>query len=77
MWDSAIASRFSLCVVRLHSHLMDREAHKSRSFSDADRWDREQQWSMTPEERLRIAKILRDRVYGENAPDVRESERSK
>jgi hypothetical protein len=56
---------------------MEREAHKSRSFADADRWDKEQQWAMTPDERLAIAKELRDRVYGKDAPDVRESERAK
>jgi len=56
---------------------MEREAHESRSFADADRWDKEQQWAMTPDERLAIAKELRDRAYGKDAPDVRESERSK
>lgn len=56
---------------------MDREAHKSTSFEDADRWDKEQQWAMTPDERLAIAKILRERFYGRDTPDVRESERSK
>lgn len=56
---------------------MDREAHKSTSFQDADRWDKEQQWAMTPDERLAIAKELCDRYYGKNCPDVREAERSK
>jgi hypothetical protein len=28
---------------------------------------------MTPEERPAVAKALRDRVYGPNPPDVRES----
>jgi hypothetical protein len=52
---------------------MEREAHKSRSFADADRWTREQMWAMTPDERLAIAKELRDRAFGKDAPDVRES----
>jgi hypothetical protein len=56
---------------------MEREAHKSTSFAEAARWDREQQWSMTPDERLAAAKLLRDRVYGADVPDVREAERSK
>lgn len=56
---------------------MDRDAHKARSFAEADRWDREQMWAMTPDERMAIAKELRDRVYGKDAPDVRESERTK
>ncbi len=56
---------------------MEREVHKSHSFADAERWDREQMWSMTPDERIEIACILRERVYGTDAPDVRESERAK
>jgi len=56
---------------------MDREAHKARSFVDADRWDREQMWAMTPDERMAIAKELRDRVFGKDCPDVREAERSR
>lgn len=34
-------------------------------------------WAMTPDERLAIAKELRDRFYGKDAPDVREAERGK
>ena len=56
---------------------MDREAHKSTSFEVADRWDKQQQWAMTPDERLAIAKELRDRFFGVDCPDVREVERSK
>ncbi len=56
---------------------MDREAHKARSFAEAEQWDREQMWAMTADERLAIAKELRERVHGKDAPDVRESERSK
>lgn len=54
---------------------MDREVNKAKSFADADRWDREQMWAMTPDERIAIAKALRDRVYGTDCPDVREAER--
>lgn len=54
---------------------MERVAFKTTSFAEADRWDREQVWAMTPDERLRILRILRERVYGKDAPDVRESER--
>ena len=56
---------------------MEREAHKCTSFAEADRWDKEQQWKMTPDERLAAAKELRDRAYGTDAPDVREAERAK
>jgi hypothetical protein len=56
---------------------VEREVHKSSSFEEAARWDREQQWAMTPEERLEIARILRERAYGADAPDVRQSERGR
>ncbi len=56
---------------------MDREAHKSRSFADAARWDLQQHGSLTPEERLEVAKVLRERTYGLDVPDVREGERGK
>jgi hypothetical protein len=61
----------------MQDRAMEREAHKSRSFADADRWDREQHQAMTPDERFAIAKELRERVWGKDPPDVRESERSK
>ncbi len=56
---------------------MERDAHKARSFAEAARWDLQQQWSLTPEQRLEIAKVLRDRAFGADAPDVREAERAK
>lgn len=56
---------------------MEREVHKSKTFEDAARWDREQQWAMTPEERFEIARVLRERAYGQDPPDVRESERGR
>lgn len=54
---------------------MERIVHKSHSFEEAQEWDIRQQLEMTPEERQRVARALRDRVYGADAPDVRESER--
>lgn len=54
---------------------MERVAFKTRSFAEADRWDREQSWALTPDERLRILRVLQERVYGRDAPDVRESQR--
>ena len=56
---------------------MERVANRARSFAEAERWDREQMWAMTPEERLEAARILCERAYGPDAPDVRDSERSK
>ena len=54
-----------------------RVGHKARGFDEAARWEREQNWRLTPMERLRIARELQLRVYGPDAPDVRESERAK
>ena len=51
---------------------MKRILHKSRSFKEAEEWDIQQQISMNPQERLQAAKILRERVFGKNTPDVRE-----
>jgi hypothetical protein len=56
---------------------MDREVNKARSFQEAEDWDRQQHWAMTSDERPEVARILRERAYGVDAPDVRESERSK
>jgi len=50
---------------------MERVVHKSKGFQEAEDWDVEQQVAMTPEQRLRAAKELRDRVYPVNAKDVR------
>jgi hypothetical protein len=51
---------------------MERIVHISRSFEEAEEWDIEQNISMTPEERLAAAKVLRERVFGKDQPDVRE-----
>ena len=50
---------------------MDRTFHLSRSHAEADQYDREQHWAMTPSERLKMARALQLRVYGDDAPDVR------
>jgi hypothetical protein len=49
--------------------------HRAKGFADADAWDREQHARLSLDERLRIAKLLRRRAYGEDAPDVRRSHR--
>lgn len=54
---------------------MERVAFKTNSFAEADRWDREQSWALSSDERLRILRLLQERVYGRGAPDVREGER--
>jgi hypothetical protein len=50
---------------------MERVVHIAKNFKEADEWDIQQQVSMTPEQRLRAAKELRDRVYPPNAKDIR------
>ena len=55
---------------------MERVVHKASSHEEAERWNVAQQKSMTPEERLRAARVLRDRAYPPDAKDVRECHRS-
>ena len=54
---------------------MERTFHKSRSFKDAEEWDILQNVRMTPEERQAVASEIKKRVYGKEAPDVREVHR--
>lgn len=49
--------------------------HRAKGFAEAEAWDHEQLAGMSLDERLRIAETLRRRVYGDDAPDVRASER--
>ena len=50
---------------------VERVAKKSSSFAEARAWEREQYRSMSVEERRRVARTLRVRYYGSDAPDVR------
>lgn len=50
---------------------MDRIVNKSRSHDEAADWDIKQQISMTPQERLRVARTLKDRAFPPDAKDVR------
>ncbi len=52
---------------------MERIVHIARNHDDAKEWDIEQQVSMTPDERLYAARLLKERVFGKNTPDIRES----
>jgi hypothetical protein len=54
---------------------MERIANKCHSFAEAEQWDNEQMWAMTPDERYAIAATLRERAFGPDSPDVREAER--
>lgn len=50
---------------------MERVVHKAEGHVDAARWDIEQHVAMSPEERLRVARVLKDRAYPRDAKDVR------
>jgi hypothetical protein len=52
---------------------MERVFKESKNFRQAEEWDILQHISMTPEQRQEASEQLRDRVYGNHAPDVRES----
>jgi predicted Fe-S protein YdhL (DUF1289 family) len=52
---------------------VERVGHKARGFEEARRYEIAQYARMTPDERRRVAKALRDRVYGTDCPDVREA----
>ena len=55
---------------------MERVVHKSSSHEEARLWDIEQNVSMTPEQRLRAARELKDRAFPSEAKDVRACHRS-
>ena len=55
---------------------MERIEHKSRQHGEAQRRDVEQQISMDPAERLRAARMLKDRAFPRDAKDVRACHRS-
>jgi len=51
---------------------MERIAHKSKSFKEAERWDIAQQVAMTPQERFEAAAELKRRAYPTPHKDIRE-----
>lgn len=55
---------------------MKRIVHKADGHDEAHRWDVQQQREMTVEERLRAARVLKDRAYPADAEDVRACHRS-
>jgi len=55
---------------------MERVVHRASSHEEARRWDIEQNVSMTPEQRLRAARELKDRAFPAEAKDVRAWHRS-
>ena len=53
---------------------MERIVNIAKNKKEAEEWDIQQQISMTPRERQEAARILKERVFGTNVPDVREAE---
>jgi len=56
---------------------MKRIVNKVSSHEQADRWDVEQHTSMTPRQRLEVARTLKGRAFPKDARDVRECHRSR
>lgn len=55
---------------------MERVVHKASSHEDAAQRDVEQHVAMTPEERLRAARVLKNRAFPGYVKDVRAWHRS-
>ena len=49
--------------------------NKAKNHKEAELWDIRQQINMTPEERQRIARELKNRYYGVRTIDVREKKK--
>lgn len=49
--------------------------HKSKNFQEAEKYDIKQHIQMSSSERQAAAKKLRERYFGKNLPDVRDSHR--
>jgi signal transduction histidine kinase len=58
------------------AQVVERIAQKFKTFKEAEEAERRLHKSMTPDERMRIARELRDRVFPGKQPDVREWHRS-
>jgi hypothetical protein len=60
-----------------YSETVERIVHKSQSFAEAEAWDISQHHAMSPNERMRAARQIRDRVFPGPNPDIREWHRRK
>jgi hypothetical protein len=56
---------------------MERIFKKAKNYKEAQEWDVEQNLRMTPEQRQDVSKELRERVYGKETVDIRDSVRCK
>jgi len=52
---------------------MERIVNKAKNHKEAGEWDILQQINMKPEERQRIAKELKKKVYGTKTKDIRKT----
>ena len=50
---------------------MERIVKKSHGYAEAAAWDIEQHVGLTPQERIRIARLLKRKVYSDSPDDVR------
>jgi hypothetical protein len=55
---------------------VERVVNKAANFAEADEWEIRQHLAMTPQERMRAAKALKERMFPGKNPDVREWHRS-
>ena len=55
---------------------MERVVHKARSFDEAADQDVRQHVAMTPQQRMRIAQLLKRRAYPVKSQDVGECHRT-
>jgi len=56
---------------------MERIVHIARSFEAADQHDRKQSKSLSANERIKISRALRRRVFGKDPVDIKEWHRQK
>ena len=64
----------SAIIPHVGERQIEREGRKCKSFEEAERCDVEQRRTLSIDERQRIARALRERVYGADAPDVRQAQ---
>lgn len=55
---------------------MERIVHIANNHREAEKWDIKQAISMSSEDRQKVAKELKIRVYGKNSKDVKVAQRS-
>jgi len=50
---------------------MERIVHIAKNFHEASVWEIKQETSMSAEERQKAARILKEKYYGKNRPDIK------